>query len=176
MDATTKTAETLNQAIDNASSHVIRSTLKKISRDLPDAFEMISNSLLVSEELVPGPDNSSIKDSAESEDSNDQDKPDKKCSKRLRERYAECPNCEQEFDTTTNTSKSCRFHPGVAQMDEDYFEDCYEERRIPSDSEETMKEYPEAYAWDCCKGEGDAAPCMTDWYREGVPAQKMRAS
>lgn len=33
-------------------------------------------------------------------------------TKRLISRYARCVNCEEEFDTTEISKKSCRYHPG----------------------------------------------------------------
>ena len=33
--------------------------------------------------------------------------------KRFRPRYAECQNCEEEFDVTQNEQKLCRYHPGM---------------------------------------------------------------
>lgn len=37
-------------------------------------------------------------------------------TKRMISQYAQCKNCEEEFDTAANSEKLCRYHPGKKEL------------------------------------------------------------
>jgi hypothetical protein len=83
----------------------------------------VASKLLVTEDRVRQEGDSTDEDSTDEDPSDGEGTKELKVqpketkgSKRLRLRYAICENCEEEFDVTTNTSKSCLYHPGTPSI------------------------------------------------------------
>lgn len=118
--------ELLLEAIDSASRGTLQSILKAVCRSDQSTRDRVSKSLLITEDQVRPPSPSSEEDDEECVNSDVEQSEDEHShpkerssnqhtpgSKRLRQRYAYCENCEQEFDVTQNTSTSCKYHPGT---------------------------------------------------------------
>jgi hypothetical protein len=86
-------ATTLGRAINDASDKTLRAVLKSICAKNDQARNEAESQLLVTD---------TDPDTEESSGNN----------KRQVPLYAFCINCEKEFDVTTNTKESCRYHPG----------------------------------------------------------------
>jgi hypothetical protein len=86
-------ATTLGRAINDASDKTLRAVLKSICAKNDQARNEAESQLLVTD---------TDPDTEESSGNN----------KRQVPHYAFCINCEKEFDVTTNTKESCRYHPG----------------------------------------------------------------
>ncbi|PYH80141.1 hypothetical protein BO82DRAFT_393276 [Aspergillus uvarum CBS 121591] len=84
--------------------------------------------------------------------------------KRFKPRYANCINCEEEYDVAENTNKSCRYHeePRGEPDYDDFFADEFQEDLI--DTDEYRKDYPEGYIHECC-GRNTLKPCRMGFHR-----------
>lgn len=116
----------LLNAIDSASRGTLQAVLTAICRDDQSTRDRVSKSLLITKDQVPIiPSEDEESDGEESGNEEDEEsegeipRPKETSSdqqssgsKRLRQRYAYCENCDKEFDVTQNTNTSCKFHPG----------------------------------------------------------------
>lgn len=120
-----------NEALNAAPSSRLRHIIRDVCRLLPAALPIVSDCLLVSEEQVPGPDDSGSESgsgsdpevnanietaqpaSAEPKPKPATPKSKKRARASVRPRYAVCANCEVEYDVTKNSRCSCCFHPGI---------------------------------------------------------------
>jgi hypothetical protein len=97
-------ADLLDRTIDTLSIVKLRQIFKKICKISPGARKQAVNLLLASQDAKLGPhDNENeqeYKDALSKDESAKQPVP----------RFAPCENCEKEFDVTTNSSTSCRYH------------------------------------------------------------------
>jgi hypothetical protein len=91
----------LGRTINDVSDKRIRAVLKSICAQNDEARKEAESQLLVAATYSDK--------SSESSESN----------KRQRSRFAFCENCEKEFDVTTNTEESCRYHPGMTAQSGD---------------------------------------------------------
>ncbi|KAF3388757.1 hypothetical protein F1880_004361 [Penicillium rolfsii] len=177
---TTEDLTQLNTAIVRVSKEVLVSLLWEICETNPSARDFVKGRLFVDENEVPRPgsqpdsvNSRESEDSDASDDNNDKvnSKPTATATtgvKRLRTRFAQCTNCNGEFDVTENTKKSCTYHPDLAVPDYDRWPDHDENCHGPIDTEENLRQYPESFTYQCCDRYGDEEPCVTDWHRERV--------
>ncbi|OJJ50605.1 hypothetical protein ASPZODRAFT_126497 [Penicilliopsis zonata CBS 506.65] len=167
----------LTQAIYDAPESRLKTILRDLCIQLPAAREAVARHLLVTEDRIKEKADSSDDDGSEDEDSEESDDSDesrepevkpqtpvKMGSKRLRPRYGICENCDEEFDLTTNSKRSCRYHPEYSEPDYDYFVDHDEAIHGIIDSPDMREEYPEGYIYPCCNRRGDEEPCTRDWH------------
>jgi hypothetical protein len=102
-------ATSLDIAIDTISESTLRNLFKVLCKKSSEARRFATERLLVdtSEEVEEF--------EADGHEARDrrvrQAKPAAATLKRPASRYATCENCKKEFDVTTNSSKSCVYHP-----------------------------------------------------------------
>jgi hypothetical protein len=174
-----------NQALNTALSTVQPDRLRTIIKNLcllsPTAEEYIGHILLTPE------DNTKPKKRKRTVSITDIEA--KKKNQVLVPRFAKCIQCNEEYDTTLNSSKACCWHPGKLALivrfplplllliqrhagererdDEgdfwaDHDENCH--GRI-SDLED---EYPEGFVWTCCEELGNEEGCERGRHRDTV--------
>ncbi|KAE8326597.1 hypothetical protein BDV39DRAFT_205757 [Aspergillus sergii] len=155
------------------------------------AWGRVSNSFLITEDQVQLPskadEESGGEGSEDEEDEEDEQSEDENPrseerssnqqtpgSKRLRQRYAYCDNCEKEFDVTQNTKTSCRYHTDSCYPDGDFFvdDDYYDNGEY--DNGEALEEYPEGYIYECCERRANEEPCTVSRHRERVSIKRQR--
>lgn len=90
-------ASVLGRAIDEASNETVRAVLKSTCAKSDEARKEAESRLV-----------------AVTTDAKDEPE----AAKTPVPRYAVCVNCEKEFDVTTNTKKSCRYHPSTLTQKE----------------------------------------------------------
>lgn len=93
----------LNNAINEVSKEVLVTLAQTLCKENTSAKEFFEKNLFVSEDQVPRPD---AEDKDEAPATTDG-------AKISRPRYADCTNCEKEFDVSKNSSTSCSYHPGM---------------------------------------------------------------
>ncbi|KAK6537393.1 hypothetical protein TWF694_011580 [Orbilia ellipsospora] len=90
-----------------------------------------------------------------------------------------CTVCNQQFDESKNTAKSCKWHPGNREVDfeADCWVDMWEDdiKAFDFEDEDVVSEWPEGYRWDCCDEDGDHAGCMEGPHK-GASAKSKSAS
>ncbi|KAF3398240.1 hypothetical protein F1880_005989 [Penicillium rolfsii] len=156
----TRTAEAdlLDHTIDALSEVKLRQVFKTVCKNSPEARKQ-AEKLLLASEYTQGDKGSS--------------------AKQLVPRFAFCENCEQEFDVTTNSSTSCRYHTMEDEPDECLYEDNPTNIWDP-DSEEAREEFPEFFTFKCCgrTREANQPGCTVDWHKEMMsedkPAKRIR--
>ncbi|RAH71709.1 uncharacterized protein BO66DRAFT_400146 [Aspergillus aculeatinus CBS 121060] len=86
--------------------------------------------------------------------------------KRFKPRYAYCIHCEEEYDLTENTNKSCRWHEEPrGEPDYDiYFADVDEPEIHHVDSDQYREEHPAGFIHECC-GRNTLQPCRIGFHR-----------
>lgn len=98
-------ADLIDHAIDTLSVVKLRETFKTICKTCPEAKKRAEELLLADQKDVKsGP--RVNEDEQEGKDALARDEG----AKQPVPRYAFCENCEEEFNVTTNTSTSCRYH------------------------------------------------------------------
>ncbi|KAJ6180680.1 hypothetical protein N7519_011141 [Penicillium mononematosum] len=116
-------ATTLGRAINDASDKTLRTVLKSICAKNDQARKEAESQLLVTDTDT---------DTEESSGNN----------KRQVPHYAFCVNCEKEFDVTTDTKETCRYHPEPSEpTGEDLYVDNYAEFEV--DTDEMREDFPE---------------------------------
>ncbi|OQD78377.1 hypothetical protein PENDEC_c001G03943 [Penicillium decumbens] len=116
MVSTTETPEPtpLDRAINTASENTLRAVLRSIGAKHEGSRKEAENQLFV--KIAK---NAEVKGDSETSD------------EEFVPRYAFCKACEKEFDITTNTEKSCRYHPSPAEpTGEELWEDNYGEFEV----------------------------------------------
>ncbi|KAJ5382772.1 hypothetical protein N7517_000683 [Penicillium concentricum] len=152
-------ASVLDRAINDTSDQTVRAVLKSICAKNDEARKEAEHQLLAM-----------TTDSKANSDSN----------KRLVSRYAFCVNCEKEFDVTTNTEKTCRYHPNKNEpTGDELYEDNWDEFDV--DTDEMREDFPECFTFSCCDGNLRDNPhgCVIDFHQEqypdGEPSKRLRA-
>ncbi|GAB1197986.1 hypothetical protein APSETT444_007292 [Aspergillus pseudonomiae] len=179
--------ELLLEAIGSASRGTLQSILKAVCRSDQSTRDRVSKSLLITEDQVRPPSPSSEEDDEECVNSDVEQSEDEQShpkernsnqqtpgSKRLRQRYAYCENCEQEFDVTQNTSTSCKYHPDSCYPDGDFFVDDDYYNNGEYDHGEMLEEYPEGYIYECCDRRGDEEACTVERHMERVSSKRQK--
>ncbi|GFF32561.1 hypothetical protein IFM58399_03253 [Aspergillus lentulus] len=181
-----------NEALNAAPSSRLRHIIRDICRLLPAALPIVSDCLLVSEEQVPGPDDSGSESgsgsgpevnanvetaqpaSAEPKPKPATPKSKKRARASVRPRYAVCANCEVEYDVTKNSRGSCCFHPEEAVQDEEYWSriDLWEDEEI--DNEEHREDHPEGFIYRCCGKYYGKEGCKVGWHEEEARDRKRK--
>ncbi|KAF3908269.1 hypothetical protein AA313_de0205300 [Arthrobotrys entomopaga] len=91
-----------------------------------------------------------------------------------------CTVCNQRFDESKNTGKSCKWHPGNREVDfeADCWDDMWEDdiKAFDFHAEDVLNEWPEGYKWDCCDEDGDHAGCMEGPHKVGSEKSKSSSS
>ncbi|KAJ5090202.1 hypothetical protein N7532_008886 [Penicillium argentinense] len=104
------------------------------------------------------------------DEGNEADKSDTARPKKLRNRYAICKNCEEAFDVTANTDKSCHRHEKRPRPREEMWESYKLELHycgaIQLDDPRSQDLHPTWFDYPCCD---KPEPCFYDWHREGKP-------
>ncbi|KAK2786944.1 hypothetical protein FQN53_005890 [Emmonsiellopsis sp. PD_33] len=159
--------ERLEIAIDDVSDSRLRTLVKDLHKNFPDAKKWLENELLTTEE--------EIQRHAESQRDIDEKKKDADTMKpadlkRPRRRHVICDNCKEEFDVLDNSKESCRYHPNYEWFD-NMVEDCG--IGISHDGEEALEEFPQGYIYRCCGRTGLGEPCKADRHVERH-AKRMR--
>ncbi|KAE8361325.1 hypothetical protein BDV27DRAFT_160838 [Aspergillus caelatus] len=95
-------------------------------------------------------------------------------SKRLRQRYAYCENCDKEFDVTQNTNTSCKFHLDYCHPDGEFFVDDDQYDNGDYDNGEALEEFPEGYIYECCERRANEEPCTVDKHRERISTKRQK--
>ncbi|KAL3496127.1 hypothetical protein BJX62DRAFT_194146 [Aspergillus germanicus] len=172
----------LDIAIETVSEATLRDIFKAVCNKSSEARRLAAGRLLVES---PGQGEEGV-EGGKSPDGNAAQKDDRLKAdsvaathtlKRPISRYATCENCEIEFDVTTNTSKSCTYHPEDAKPTEDMYEDIYEgDEQFEIDSLEMRQDFPDFFVFQCCESTWGANPkgCITDWHRAESPGLKKQ--
>ncbi|GAQ05782.1 hypothetical protein ALT_3103 [Aspergillus lentulus] len=174
-----------NEALNAAPSSRLRHIIRDVCRLLPAALPIVSDCLLVSEEQVPGPDDSGSESgsgsdpevnanietaqpaSAEPKPKPATPKSKKRARASVRPRYAVCANCEVEYDVTKNSREE-------AVQDEEYWGriDLWEDEEI--DNEEHREDHPEGFIYRCCGKYYGEDGCKVGWHEEEARDRKSR--
>ncbi|RAK97962.1 uncharacterized protein BO80DRAFT_504415 [Aspergillus ibericus CBS 121593] len=128
----------LRLAITKTSKTTLENVLQALCNENLAVREYVTGKLLIAEDRVAVPPLEQLYSDAPDSDGSDSDEsdshgsnsdgpeksedqgnrkrkaesePDTTGSKKLRTRYAMCLKCDKEFDVTTNSRRSCRFHP-----------------------------------------------------------------
>ncbi|KAE8130887.1 hypothetical protein BDV38DRAFT_289227 [Aspergillus pseudotamarii] len=179
--------ELLLNAIDSASRDTLQAVLKVMCRGDQSTRDRVSKSLLITEDQVPiiasEDEGSDGEESGNEEDAESEENSRSKerrlnqkfsGSKRLRQRYAYCENCDKEFDVTQNTNTSCKFHPDYCHPDGEFFVDDDQYDNGDYDNGEALEEFPEGYIYECCDRRADEEPCTVDKHRERISTKRQR--
>ncbi|KAL4785999.1 hypothetical protein BJX76DRAFT_355591 [Aspergillus varians] len=179
----------LTIAIDTISDERLREIFQSICWAVPEARQLAAEELLVdiTEKREVGDSDSEESDSSVSEDEdsesedltpilNNQPQPQPNPGpinpaasrpKRPVPRYAFCSNCKDEFDVTTNSSKSCAFHPEDAEPTGD---DLWVDNEFGvEDTPRLREERPDCFEFMCCGETLEENPdgCEVGWHVEG---------
>ncbi|KAE8411594.1 hypothetical protein BDV36DRAFT_301675 [Aspergillus pseudocaelatus] len=175
--------ELLLNAIDSASRDTLQAVLKAMCRDDQSTRDRVSKSLLITEDQVPiiasEDEGSDGEENEESEVENSRPKERRlnrksSGSKRLRQRYAYCENCDKEFDVTQNTNISCKFHLDYCHPDGEFFVDDDQYVNGDYDNGEALEEFPEGYIYECCERRANEEPCTVDKHRERISTKRQK--
>ncbi len=98
-------ADLIDHTIDTLSVIKLREIFKTICKTCPEAKKR-AEELLFTEKKYAKSGPPANEDGQEATDASTKDE----SAKQPVPRYAFCGNCEKEFDVTTNTSASCRYH------------------------------------------------------------------
>ncbi|KAL2846149.1 hypothetical protein BJY01DRAFT_213508 [Aspergillus pseudoustus] len=170
----------LNVAIDTISDQKIRDVFKLLCEISPETRRLATERLLidksqkrvVSESGSGSESESGEEDDAEDKNHEDHDPPSSVTAaapshlKRQISRYARCENCGKEFDVTTNTSKSCTYHPKDCEPTEEMYVDMYDGDDFEVDSPEMREDFPEHFMFWCCQSTLKDNPegCKIGWH------------
>ncbi|EAW19561.1 uncharacterized protein NFIA_026350 [Aspergillus fischeri NRRL 181] len=162
-----------NEAL-NAPSSRLRHIIRDVCRLLPAALPIVSDFLLVSEEQVPGPDDSGSDSEVNANVDTETDEPKaaalrskKRARARIRARYAVCVNCEVEYDVTENSREE-------AVHGKEYWDgiDLWEDEEI--DTEENREDHPEGFVYGCCGEYYGEEGCKVGWHEEEERARDRK--
>ncbi|KAE9971643.1 hypothetical protein BLS_005826 [Venturia inaequalis] len=136
----------LSEAVNDASKERLRFVLRDILKKFPYTITTAAEHLVAA---VPDITKAKAKRSLPD---NENEWPFKR-----RKRYDFCVQCEGEFDVNDNSVESCMWHKGELDIDDDasVWDDWEDRRDGIQDSEESRKEHPEGFSWDCCQRHGD---------------------
>ncbi|KAF2622643.1 hypothetical protein BU25DRAFT_351820 [Macroventuria anomochaeta] len=165
-------------AIDSATPDRLRAILKKVVNEQPGGLSLVGEELLLRKgqskayTLQNRPNGAGHGDEEQdSSDYSDADGDDAPRSKRKstysRQRFEHCVQCEKEYDVTQNGPRSCQWHDGDDEVDEeqdfwaDHDEDCHGEIDTP----EMRKLFPEGFRWTCCNKLGNDKGCKITPHR-----------
>ncbi|KAK4096150.1 hypothetical protein N658DRAFT_481132 [Parathielavia hyrcaniae] len=78
-----------------------------------------------------------------------------------------CVNCSMAFSEASNTRGSCRYHPGIVEIDyeSEAWADHYGDE--VHDSESMREDNPEGLIWTCCEESLEAPRCTRSAHRQG---------
>ncbi|KAK8024572.1 hypothetical protein PG993_012638 [Apiospora rasikravindrae] len=176
----------MSDQAENKSQSLLAEAVNKL--DLPTLQSVFMDMCAASEDfrqqaterlLVTG---SAVKRPAEDSDPHGDSGPNKK--QKLDEdqdtalsRYEPCQNCKKVFDVTQNTKKSCRYHDGELNIDEEVFPDDddvqYRPDSIDVETDWRREEWPEGFIWDCCDQDCNNKGCIVERHVAAKPPQKL---
>ncbi|KAL2809133.1 hypothetical protein BJX63DRAFT_371494 [Aspergillus granulosus] len=162
-----KLEDPLNLAIDTVSEATLRDVFKSLCKASHEARRLATERLLVDEsQKREAPESEAGDPEGEAEEQEPPTTPAPVSLKRPISRYATCQNCEKEFDVTTNTSKSCTYHPEDSEPTEEMYVDVYDDE-FDVDTPEMRKDFPDRFEYQCCGSTIEKNPdgCETDWHR-----------
>ncbi|RAL07204.1 uncharacterized protein BO97DRAFT_464485 [Aspergillus homomorphus CBS 101889] len=142
--------------------------LKDLYANVPEAKDYLSSRLLVHEDQIAPVESTDAADArgAGGKRKRNPQYPSQSAddAKKLKLRYATCRNCGKDFDVTENTSTSCHFHTEPYEMNQDYFQDDWEETA----GEWCKEDWPEAFVHGCCQRDITQDPCATGYHQGKV--------
>ncbi|PVH96153.1 hypothetical protein DM02DRAFT_599716 [Periconia macrospinosa] len=151
----------LSSAIETATPSRLRKAFQEICDKSPEAFNLACSALLTK----PGT-------AAAAEGSNAASAGDK------RKRFEICIQCEKEYNVETNDEKSCVWHSGELDVDDDddFWADHDEDIHGIIDSDELREQYPEGYTWSCCGERGGTSEGCERGPHESEPGMIAKSS
>lgn len=96
-------------------------------------------------------------------------------NKRKRPRYEICTHCETEFDVTENNEKACAWHEEEVTplLDHTVLADHDPDIHGPYVQDWIIEEWPEAFEFECCGGNGLSKGCQSDQH-EGRTTKALK--
>ncbi|KAH7305070.1 hypothetical protein BKA65DRAFT_203576 [Rhexocercosporidium sp. MPI-PUGE-AT-0058] len=181
----------LKQAINNMDATRLRLYLHHYCGINPEMRQDLERDLLVKGKDVDryhrdtDSENDAESEIESSEEEDDEDTTDKEREKPIplgdeefAPKYAECENCNEQFDISSNDTRECHWHSGEKELDydgdfwADHDEDCHGD---PASFEDDS-DFGGGFIWPCCKSDGNNPGCKTTKHKAPVNVIQVAGS